>query len=215
MFIENMLKYEIGSFGQGSGANNPFYHQPGAYIIHHPATGRMYVGSTGQIGARLICHKSHLGTGQHTCGPLQAAFQASPHIDFYICPVAAKKDAIFLEQQLANELQPLGLLFNIGVVDVTRPMFGLPATPQRIERVRQSVQKHYDNRSPERIQRDLERMRKTQQQFVIRNSVSVMCEGTKYPSIKEAAKALNMSGPGIAHRCSSPKYPDYFIDSSS
>lgn len=63
----------------------------GVYTIRHTASGRCYVGSSLDVGARLIAHARELRSGRHHAAPLQSIFDRDGRLaDFTVeCVVAA------------------------------------------------------------------------------------------------------------------------------
>jgi predicted GIY-YIG superfamily endonuclease len=87
---------------------------PGAYVIEHAKTGKIYVGSTGDLGNRKRGNICQLKKGKHHNGPLQTAFNTDTELSFLLIPTDTREEAYQYEQKLINHHSSTGLLFNIA-----------------------------------------------------------------------------------------------------
>jgi hypothetical protein len=95
--------------------------QCGAYVLIHCATGKVYVGSTGNLYNRICVHKSLLQSRTHYNSGLQAAFDSGGDFEARCFPTVTRDEAYSVEQQLLNEYQINGAgVFNVAE-DVRAP----------------------------------------------------------------------------------------------
>lgn len=93
------------------------------YIIHHVASGKMYVGSSGNIQSRLQGHERMIRNGNHENKALKEATLLDPRVTFQIVVTNNRDEALKYEQELVDVLYPTGVLFNTAE-DVVYPMLG-------------------------------------------------------------------------------------------
>lgn len=86
----------------------------GVYAIKHLATGRMYIGSSGDLHGRQQEHQYGLRRGNHPNAGLQYAYNQDPQLEFVVRFTDNREDAYDLEQQLIDEYFSSGLLFNLA-----------------------------------------------------------------------------------------------------
>lgn len=89
--------------------------KPGAYVIFHEATGRVYVGSSGKPGYRLSRHKTLLKGKRHDNPRFQELYDACDRLRHTVYLVADRDAAYELEQALIDYYNERGLLTNIGL----------------------------------------------------------------------------------------------------
>lgn len=101
-----------------------FYHpkyrttknHPAAYILQIPATGEVYVGSSGKVGFRVSSHKTEIRNKQHTNPGLNKIVKEKSLDDFEVIVLFTdqREEAYDLEQLLADQYRPTGRLLNKG-----------------------------------------------------------------------------------------------------
>lgn len=109
----------------------------GAYTITHLTSGRIYVGSTGDLYKRKVRHESQLRLGTHDNSSLQVAYVESPELSFAAIPTSTREEAYEMEQRLLDILGPQGVLFN-RAMDAKNAGIGWERTAEHIEKVRLS-----------------------------------------------------------------------------
>lgn len=94
----------------------------GVYKLIHRKTGKVYVGSTGDIYKRMTTHALHLLNGSHPNKNIQACFDDSREFDLVFDEVGRNEKSLRYseEQKLLDELLPTGVLLNIAM-DVIAP----------------------------------------------------------------------------------------------
>ncbi len=101
-----------------------FYHpkyrttknHPATYILQIPATGEVYVGSSGKVGFRVCTHKASIRNKQHTNPGLDKIVKEKSLDDFEVIVLFTddREEAYDLEQLLADHYRPTGRLLNKG-----------------------------------------------------------------------------------------------------
>ena len=119
--------------------------QPAAYLIEHPQSGKVYIGSTNKPGLRTSRHRTLLKGGRHDNPRLQAAYDQDPNLIIKVMPTADRDAAYALEQALVDQAMKEDRCFNYGT-DVRAAMKGRPTTPET--RAKQSLAKKGRKRDP-------------------------------------------------------------------
>lgn len=177
----------------------------GAYIISHPGSGKMYVGSTKSLRTRKIANEGALNRNTHRNPGLQAAFNADPVIHFAAKPTVTRQEAYDVEQSVIDVHAETGVLFNVAM-NARNPGSGL-ASPEIIEAVRQS------NLGAVRTTEQRQRMssaamgkiitEETKQKMrdaAAKRTKSVMADGKSFPTISAAARAHGLVPSTARHR---------------
>lgn len=134
--LEGFVPYVQGT--RGSGVRHEFISQPGCYAVIIKVSGKIYVGSTSNLVARINTNISSLKYNQHGNRELQEAYNADPNIEVLVCPTNTVEEAQRLEQATVDKFLPTGNLTNRGVIDVTRPALGLPMSDENKQRLREA-----------------------------------------------------------------------------
>lgn len=108
---------------------------PAAYALHHDKSGKTYVGSTGNLYARMAQHRNHLKNGTHKNPNLQEAFDDDPKFSMSFVATETKEHAIVLEQKLLDTHHSSGLLLNVAT-DAVNPGAGIQLTDDQKEQRR-------------------------------------------------------------------------------
>ncbi len=109
----------------------------GVYVLTHSGTGKIYVGSSGQLTVRLDRHFRELKLGTHHNKPLQDVWNRHPRLLITLFPTETREEAYALEKELIDKNRPSGLLLNVGS-DV-RGGDNLTHNPDRDEIVKKRV----------------------------------------------------------------------------
>ena len=109
----------------------------GVYVLTHSGTGKIYVGSSGQLTVRLDRHFRELKLGTHHNKPLQDVWNRHPWLLITLFPTETREEAYALEKELIDKNRPSGLLLNVGS-DV-RGGDNLTHNPDRDEIVKKRV----------------------------------------------------------------------------
>ena len=80
------------------------YKCSGAYVIVHPLTRQVYVGSTENLATRKYKHLWHIKNGTHRNSKIKEAFQRNPveNVFFFIWPTNTRDEAYDIEQQFLD-----------------------------------------------------------------------------------------------------------------
>lgn len=162
---------------------------PGAYVIEHSKTGKIYIGSTNDVKQRRRGHLSTLANGINSNRGLQEAFDGDPELSFTFVLTGSRDEAYEYEQKLLNHYQGSEKLLNIAP-DAKAAGLGL----KRSEETRTKISEAQIGREPWNKGRPLD---ESHRQNVIRSreplSKAVSVEGVVYPSLAEAGRSLGLS----------------------
>lgn len=179
----------------------------GAYILHHPASGCFYVGSSGCITSRLTNHRNQLLRREHFNSSLQNCFDQGRFLLFAFITTSTREGAFDVEQRLLDANQGNTLMLN---VNTSARLSGAGRRPseETLRKLRESQltdswreKNHQYTKSPEHSTR-------VSSQF----SKSVNIGGVHYPSAVTAARALNLHENTVRSRIksSNPLFQDWF-----
>jgi predicted GIY-YIG superfamily endonuclease len=171
---------------QGVKDTNLLTGKPGAYCITHVETGKVYIGSTGNLATRVSGNLGALKRNKHKNNNLQKVFNDDSTVEVLVKPTATLTDAVALEQQLVNEFKDTKYLCNIGITDVARPQLGVEGQTRTTKHKEQISEKNrLYAKTPEGRQHILERTEKRSRKVII--------DGITYPSQNEAARVLGIA----------------------
>lgn len=233
--LNDFIEYKKGAVGRPKGkpTPNPITKQPGCYVITHTQSGKMYVGSSVNLAARISGNMNLLKHGKHKNKNLQNLFEQDPNLTAVLKITENEETARKLEQHIVDELNPTGVLCNIAVIDVMKTKTGVPlsqehrrilleankdrvVTTESKERMRQS---HLGNKLSEDTKRKLSTSHKEfyateAGKLVKENSIAkirkpTQINGTTYASRAEASEKTGVSIKTILKRCASEEYPDW------
>lgn len=199
----------------------PLPQEPGVYTITHTPTGHFYIGSTGNLRARITNHKSTLRNSRHGNSNLQAAFTAVENIEVTAIPTDSVKAAKDAEQELLDIFLQNPLCCNIGNGASSTWLPGnVPEDVRELARaanigncngkghavtdeMRDAVRK--TNTGLRRSEETLKRMSESN----IRRTVSI--SGVEYKCARDAAIAMGVTGDYIRNRIYStlPQWADW------
>lgn len=108
---------------------------PAAYALHHDKSGKVYVGSTGNLYVRMSQHRTDLKRGVHKNSNLQSAFNDDPSFSLSYLPTDTKEQATEVEQSLLDQHLDSGILLNIAS-DATNPGAGVIISDEQKEKLR-------------------------------------------------------------------------------
>lgn len=230
-----LLRYRHRPPGGGPGTANPYTKVPGAYVIKHLASDKIYVGSSRNLAARLSTGKTSLAAGKHASKVLQRLFDADARVLYFVQSSATEEAAHELEQLLVNVCMSTGQLCNVGVLDVQRTRLGRPLTASHIEALKNASlgakrsaeskekmrQAHLGVPLSEEHCKKLSRVhkkrlstkegKKAHARGIQKISDRVSCEGVIYKSKSEAARQLGVHLSTICKRCKDLSNPNYFL----
>ncbi|MNN29467.1 GIY-YIG catalytic domain protein [compost metagenome] len=126
---------------------------PAAYALHHDKSGRTYVGSTGNLYARMSQHRTDLKRGVHKNPNLQEAFNDDPKFSMSFMATESKEQAVEIEQHLITTHHSSGRLLNIAT-DAINPGAGQVISDEQKEKLRSATQQQFSD--PEYRQRHSE-----------------------------------------------------------
>jgi group I intron endonuclease len=111
---------------------------PAVYLIEDESTGRVYVGSTGDIAARLTEHSWQLYNRRHHNRHLQKAYNDGRRLSITYHPLSTEENALIAEQTVLDRFAGSGLLYNIALC-ASAPMRGRKASEETKEKMRRSM----------------------------------------------------------------------------
>lgn len=114
----------------------------GIYRIEHKPSGRMYIGSSNNMGVRWRKHAAQLCRGKHHSAYLQNAWTKHGSQEFIFSPVlvCAVNQLKFYEQLLLDGLQPV---FNMAKSASSPTHRGQKLSPDRVEKAAARVRQRY------------------------------------------------------------------------
>lgn len=180
--------------------------ESGFYVIADLTAERVYVGASTNLDRR---HREHQNKLRNKCHPnkgLQQAFEDGNTL-MTVSFGAAPEELSACERILLEDLQETGLLYNERSVShffdsrvrerISQAMTGKKQSPEHVESNRRA--QSGKQLSPEHAHilktTNLGRTRTPEQRAAIgkRSSLPVSIQGKTYPSIREAAKALDLN----------------------
>lgn len=171
---------------------------PASYALVHVQTGRVYVGSTGRIYARLYEHQNLLKKGRHPLRELQNDYNASPEMKYYHWLAESPEAAQRGEQELVDRLWDSGKLYNKGRV-VLSPNKGKEFS----EETRKKMSEIRKGRpASEKL---LESLHKTH----AAGRTPVEVDSVVYQSTREVGKKFGMTRNSVGYRIRSPAFPTW------
>lgn len=142
---------------------------PAAYALHHDKSGKVYVGSTGNLYARMSRHRTDLKRGVHKNSNLQSAFNDDPSFSLSYLPTDTKEQATEVEQSLLDQHLDSGILLNIAS-DATNPGAGVTISDEQKEKLRIAALNQFSN--PDARREHSEKTKRLWQDPVYRQSHS-------------------------------------------
>lgn len=163
----------------------------GVYIILHRSSGKMYIGSSGDIDFRIKAHKRLLKNNRHKNKFLQEAYNHDTDLTILSRDFTTIEEARDAEQWLLDKYYPLRKLFNIAT-DARFPGKGRAYIPSEY-RLRRTSEANKGKIISEK-HKDL-----------IREARGIKCviEGVIYPSIAKVAETFGVSQPTVKDRINS------------
>lgn len=102
----------------------------GVYLLIHPDSGKVYVGSSKDILHRVNRHMSDLTENRHPNYKLQRAFLKNQQLLVFYVICIDREHAFQVEQELLDEGLPQGFLFNLD--DKAAPVWGKGHKPSEM-----------------------------------------------------------------------------------
>lgn len=170
---------------------------PAAYALHHDKSGKVYVGSTGNLYARMSRHRTDLKRGVHKNSNLQSAFNDDPSFSLSYLPTDTKEKAIEVEQSLLDQHLDSGILLNIAS-DATNPGAGVIISDEQKEKLRIAALNQFSD--PDVRREHSEKTKRLWQDPVYRQSHSgrVLSEDSRNKSSKSVK--MNWQDPTYRER---------------
>lgn len=168
---------------------------PGAYVIKHVATGKLYPGYSADINRRLNNHESQLLANCHDIPALQKAFNEDPRLELYTFLTLTKDEAHLIERWIVDRLRDGGRLFNrnsIGLFGMT----GLRHSKESREKMA-------------KVQTGKKHSMETRAKIALNSSEPISIDGVVYTSQKEAAAALGIPKETVYYRLGSSNFPTW------
>lgn len=201
----------------------------GAYVLLHVKSGKVYVGSSANLGYRIGNHLLWLRTGRHYRKELCELYNDDPRIEVTYFKTQSREEAYAKEQELLDSHLSLtpDKVVNIAI-DVRRPQLGVPMSDEHRDKIRQarlgmkasdevrrkmSIAQTGRKHSPEAIEKvrqiHLGRKRSEATKQAMRNNRKdvrkIMVDGVIYPSTMEASRQLNVPQPTVHYRVANPR----------
>ena len=190
----------------------------GMYVITHLPTGKLYVGSSSDIFARISHHKWALKNNQNASVKLQETFNTYPdldQLDILIHPCKGREEAYDKEQAMLDRHWGKDICLNT-CRDVRNPISEQLHCKEVIERrsvtmkakgateeFKAAMAKHSDKRWSQEGARDA--FKGAGNPFAKKVSV----DGVVYGSVKEAVLAINVSEKTIRKRANLETFVNY------
>jgi group I intron endonuclease len=173
----------------------PLLHAPGIYMITNTANGKFYIGSSVNMQGRGATHLYLLRTGKHFNKHMQASFNhhGEKAFKFDTLCVVDKDNLLLFEQMFVDKMRPV---YNVGT-KVDRPSWGVPKSPETIQKISQAKRGIPLKLSPELRQRMRDRMLGNQQGVGVSNRRGVILSDETKAKIR-AARATQVVTP--SHR---------------
>ena len=127
----------------GLGFGDDTVKAPGIYAIVHDESEKVYIGSSENLHARLLQHKSDLRCNRCQNQPLGTTFAESPSVTIFTKPLGTAEMAHYAEGEMVKylaETQP-NALFNICIDDV-HSRKGTTRGPEELLKWRESMIGH-------------------------------------------------------------------------
>lgn len=113
---------------------------PGLYKIEHLASGRVYIGSSADLGARLRHHRGSLNRGTHHCSILQRAWRKYGP-EAFTCSVlilCSRENLHFYEQRAIDSYQAVDRNKGFNLNPTARPGRCMPHSSETRLRISQA-----------------------------------------------------------------------------
>lgn len=170
----------------------------GAYTITHIKSGKVYVGSTNDLGSRRLHHLSALKLGTHRNKELQKAFEEDSTLEFFHVITEDREAAYLMEEELMRLNK--NKLFN-RAIDVKAPMSGLTHSEQT--RLKIGAANSLALKGRKLSLEHAEKVSRTLLASNLSRQKRVQIVGVVYNSLNEAARALNLNPGTLYHRLKS------------
>lgn len=230
--LDGFVPYVSGTHGKPR--SDKLTGKSGAYVIDIEVSGKLYVGSSGELAHRVSTNLNKLKHNKHHNEELQTAYNNNPDATVWVRVTDTVEQAQQLEQELVDKFLPTGNLTNRAIEDVTRPRLGMSMSEEHKKKIidvnrgrnvseetRLKLRDALLNKpkSEEHVQNLTTAQRKrfaTEEgkaaHALTREKIKkpVECAGVIYPSRNEAAKALGVTAQAITYRCNSDNFPDCF-----
>lgn len=200
--IEKFVKDGVSSIFEPSPLRKDRVKYKAAYILRHAKTGKIYVGSSGDLLKRNYYHLFCLRKNRHHCKALQLAFKTHPSLTAFSVLVDTREEAYDIEQWCLDRYRDTGLLFNISL-DARIPGKGIIG-PRHTESFKLFMSKRHKNKfvSEETKQRmslahkaqvgKYAFSEKAKQAGIEASKRKVLIDGVEYNSVVEGAQALGI-----------------------
>jgi group I intron endonuclease len=179
---------------------------PVVYLITHPESNSVYVGSTNDIQRRQREHNKCLRKGNHPNPKLQEAFNRNAVIEYEVIPTATRDEAYAMEQKLMDDYRAGGNLLNISPV-ANNSIPGWKQPEESIERMRlSSTGKSHTEESRQKMS-DMRRgipksdeARAKHSETLRARARPISINGVEYAGIQDAVDKTGMTYNTISNR---------------
>lgn len=209
------------------------YRGPGAYVIKHVKSGRVYIGSAKDLYTRLHTHLSSLKSGIHHRPEFVVLFKDDERLEITYYKTDDREQAYAIEDRLLREYREADFdsvmnvaedvkLSQLGLSrsDATKLKIGIANTGKartdvHIENMRrgQLGRKHTPEDIEKTRQAHLGSKRTVEQKAFMRSqrkdTVKVMVDGSVYFSVSEASRILNVARATVVSRANNPNIKNW------
>lgn len=185
--------------------------QQGVYLLTHIETGKIYVGSTGDLYERIHQHACSLLGKRHKNRNLQECFNSSKSFSLTFIEtkwndVGARFD---IEQQWIDKLLPTGKLLNI-CLNSRMPWLGLKRPPSVSIAVSKANRERIFSQETREKMSNSRRGKKASPESILKRMASspkdpIVINGVEYSTRREAERLLGLSRAAVTHRLQSKK----------
>lgn len=182
------------------GKKNPLKNQPAAYVIIHPTTEKMYIGSTGDLSGRCSENLKNLRNNEHKNKPLQENYNKEPLIGIAYVPCKDVEEAQNIEQHLVKEIYKDNKVFNVAIENTKLTGVGRKLSKEHVDILKQSnINRDVSLDTKEKMRQSKLRYDATEEgkkriaELAARSSKPITIDNIKYDSISEASRQLNIT----------------------
>ena len=189
----------------------------GVYVLTHPSTDTLYVGSTLNMYRRRNAHLSYLCNNEHPNHGLQEKFNSEPRLELTFLPMpdATIEQLRLCEKEVIEEHLKSGKVLNIQP-DPTGPvMAGLSPSVETRKKLSEAMTGRFVSDETRMLHRNAllgkEHTEDTKENISSSmTKFSVVVDGIEYKNATEAAIAVGVKSKGVIRaRCLSDNYPNY------
>lgn len=191
---------------------------PGAYIITHLPTGVYYIGSSQNIGRRIVNHRNQLQMGTHPNKRLLETVKSLDELSIVSHPTETLDQARDKEQELLDKHHGQDLCCNVGTGSRSPwSIGGVPESLKKLNRGRALGNRHSEghvvsDEVKDAVRRANTGLKRSEETIAKLRAAAPTCQmiprqvsvnGIVYDSISAAAKAHGVSSPTVRNRIQS------------